>query len=48
MAIFQLFYSWQCVKQGKIRATGQVITCLPNKLTVTDYGGEDSGVDLVS
>lgn len=37
-----------CVKQGKIRATGQVITCLPNKLTVTVYGGEDSGVDLVS
>lgn len=37
-----------CVKQGKIRAEGQVITCLPNKLTVTVYGGEDSGVDLVS
>ena len=37
-----------CVKQGKVRAEGQVITCLPNKLTVTVYGGEDSGVDLVS
>lgn len=37
-----------CVKQGKIRAAGQVITCLPNKLTVTVYGGEDSGVDLIS
>lgn len=37
-----------CVKQGKIRANGQVITCLPNKLTVTVYGGESSDVDLVS
>ncbi len=37
-----------CVKQGKVHASGQVITCLPNKLTVTVYGGEDSGVDLVS
>ena len=37
-----------CVKQGKIRLNGQVITCLPNKLTVTVYGGEQNHVDLVS
>ena len=36
-----------CVKQGKISASGQVITCLPNRLTVTVYGG-DSGVDIVA
>ena len=35
-----------CVRQGKIRYTGQCITCLPNRLTVTVYGG-DSDVDLV-
>ena len=34
-----------CVRQGKIRSTGQVITCLPNRLTVTVYGA-DSGVDI--
>lgn len=37
-----------CVKQGKVRADGQVITCLPNKLTVTVYGGEKNDVDLIS
>ena len=36
-----------CVKQGKIHYTGQVITCLPNRLTVTIEGGEDGGVDLI-
>ena len=36
-----------CVKQGKISKTGQVITCLPNKLTVTVYGAEKD-VDLIS
>ena len=36
-----------CVHQGKVSMTGQVITCLPNKLTVTVYGTEES-VDLVS
>ena len=37
-----------CVRQGKISKTGQCITCLPNKLTVTIYGAaEDDGVDLV-
>lgn len=35
-----------CVKQGKISNNGQCITCLPNKLTVTVYGG-DSDVDFV-
>ncbi len=35
-----------CVKQGVIRYTGQCITCLPNKLTVTVVGGDDS-VDIV-
>ena len=37
-----------CVKQGKIHNNGQVITCLPNKLTVTVYGAADDDVDLVS
>lgn len=36
-----------CVRQGKIHYTGQVITCLPNRLTVTIEGGEDGGVDLI-
>ncbi len=36
-----------CVKQGKVHRTGEVITCLPNKLTVTVYGAEES-VELVS
>lgn len=35
-----------CVKQGKIHVSGQVITCLPNRLTVTVTGGE-GGVDAV-
>lgn len=37
-----------CVKQGKIDQTGETITCLPNRLTVTVYGAADSEVDLVS
>ena len=36
-----------CVKQGRIHYTGQVITCLPNRLTVTIENGESDGVDLV-
>jgi len=35
-----------CVRQGKVRRTGEVITCLPNKLTVTVSGGSDS-VDII-
>lgn len=34
-----------CVKQGRIKYTGECITCLPNKLTVTVFGAEDSGID---
>lgn len=37
-----------CVKQGKIDQTGETITCLPNRLTVTVYGGEDSEIELIS
>jgi hypothetical protein len=37
-----------CVNQGKIDQTGESITCLPNRLTVTVYGAQDSEVDLVS
>ena len=33
-----------CVKQGRVSRDGQVITCLPNRLTVTVYGEAD-GVD---
>ncbi len=36
-----------CVKQGRIRYTGQTITCLPNRLTVTIEGGQSDGVDFV-
>ena len=36
-----------CVHQGKISRTGEVITCLPNKLTVTVFGATES-VDLIS
>ena len=36
-----------CVHQGKISMTGETITCLPNKLTVTVFGTKES-VDLVS
>lgn len=31
-----------CVKEGWVKYTGQCITCLPNKLTVTVVGGDDS------
>ena len=37
-----------CVEQGRMRYTGQCITCLPNKLTVTLEGGDAPEVDLVS
>ena len=36
-----------CVHQGKIRYTGEVIVCLPNRLTVTVEDGENNGVDIV-
>ena len=37
-----------CVRQGKISSSGQVITCLPNRLTVTVYGADDNGVDIIT
>ena len=37
-----------CVNRGKIDQTGESIICLPNRLTVTVYGAQDSEVDLVS
>ena len=36
-----------CVNQGKINRSGQTITCLPNRLTVTVYGAEPGDVDFV-
>ena len=35
----------KCTAQGKISRTGETITCLPNKLTVTVYG-KDGDVDF--
>lgn len=35
-----------CVRQGAISLTGQCLTCLPNKLTVTIEGGS-SQVDII-
>ncbi len=35
-----------CVKELWVQFTGQCITCLPNKLTVTVVGG-DTSVDIV-
>ena len=35
-----------CVNQGKIDQSGETITCLPNKLTVTVYGAGKSSVEL--
>lgn len=37
-----------CVQQGKISKTGQVITCLPNKLTVSVYGAGENDIDFIS
>ena len=36
-----------CVHQGKISKTNEVITCKPNKLTVTVKGAKEE-IDLVS
>lgn len=36
-----------CVNQGKIWGSGQMIVCLPNRVTVT-VEGVSSGVDMVS
>ena len=35
-----------CIRQGKIDAAGETLTCLPNRLTVTVYG-KDASVDLI-
>lgn len=37
-----------CMNMGAIEKTGQTITCLPNRLTVTVYGGEVPDVELIS
>ncbi len=36
-----------CVKQGKIDQSGETITCLPNRLTVTVYGKGKGDVELI-
>jgi hypothetical protein len=35
-----------CVNQGKIWKTGETITCLPNRLTITVYGAAENDVEL--
>lgn len=37
-----------CVRQGTICKVGEVITCLPNKLTVTVIGSDNNEIDFVS
>ena len=37
-----------CVNQGKIDKSGETITCLPNRLTVTVYSSNEGDVELVS
>lgn len=37
-----------CMNMGVIDQTGETITCLPNRLTVTVYGGEVPDVELIS
>lgn len=37
-----------CVEKGAIGSTGQIILCLPHKLSVTITGGEGGGPDAVS
>jgi len=36
-----------CVNQGKISKSGETITCLPNRLTVTVYSADEGDVELV-
>ena len=36
-----------CVNQGKINNSWQTITCLPNRLTITVYGGQASDIDII-
>jgi len=37
-----------CVNQGKVDQSGETITCLPNRLTVTVQSAEQAEVELVS
>ena len=37
-----------CVNQGKIDESGEVITCLPNRLTVTVYANDGNEIELIS
>ncbi len=36
-----------CEKLGEISKTGETLTCLPNRLTVTVCGGKSNDVELV-
>ena len=36
-----------CINQGKIDQSGETITCLPNRLTVTVYGSDSVDVELI-
>lgn len=37
-----------CVRQGGIEKSGESIVCLPHRVVVTVYGGEESSGDAVS
>ncbi len=36
-----------CERRGEVSKSGEAITCLPNRLTVTVFGADDGDVELI-